>query len=105
MQENLGFIPGGAAPLEEEMVNHSSLLAWRIPWMEEPGELQSLGSRSQTRLSRHTHKGRSRQGPGEAGSGKLDLGGAPVFKSSWVVAFFQSVCLIEILIPTPRESK
>ena len=31
-------------PLEEKMVTHSSLLAWRIPWTEEPGELQSMGS-------------------------------------------------------------
>ena len=31
-------------PLEKEMVTHSSVLAWRIPWMEEPGRLQSTGS-------------------------------------------------------------
>ena len=30
-------------PLEEEMVTHSSILAWRIPWTEEPGGLQSMG--------------------------------------------------------------
>ena len=30
--------------LEREMANHSSTLAWRIPWMEEPGGLQSMGS-------------------------------------------------------------
>jgi len=30
--------------LEKEMVTHSSILAWRIPWTEEPGELQSMGS-------------------------------------------------------------
>ena len=30
--------------LEEDMVTHSSILAWRIPWTEEPGELQSMGS-------------------------------------------------------------
>ena len=30
--------------LEEEMANHSSILAWRIPWTEEPGRLQSMGS-------------------------------------------------------------
>ena len=30
--------------LEMEMVTHSSILAWRIPWMEEPGGLQSMGS-------------------------------------------------------------
>ena len=30
--------------LEKEMATHSSILAWRIPWMEEPGRLQSMGS-------------------------------------------------------------
>ena len=32
---------GGDDPLEEEMVTHSSILAWKIPWTEEPGGLQS----------------------------------------------------------------
>jgi len=31
-------------PLEEEMATHSSVLSWRIPWTEEPGGLQSMGS-------------------------------------------------------------
>ena len=31
-------------PLEKEMASHSSILAWRIPWTEEPGRLQSMGS-------------------------------------------------------------
>ena len=35
---------GREDPLEEEMVTHSSILAWRIPWTEEPGGLQSMGS-------------------------------------------------------------
>ena len=35
---------GREDPLEEEMATHSSTLAWKIPWMEEPGGLQSLGS-------------------------------------------------------------
>ena len=35
---------GQEDPLEKEMATHSSLLAWRIPWMEEPGRLQSMGS-------------------------------------------------------------
>ena len=35
---------GGKDPLEEEIATHSSILAWRIPWTEEPGELQSMGS-------------------------------------------------------------
>ena len=36
------------------MATHSSALAWKIPWMEEPGGLQSMGSLSQTRLSKFT---------------------------------------------------
>ena len=39
-----GLIPGWEDPLEEGMATHSSILAWRIPWTEEPGGLQSTGS-------------------------------------------------------------
>ena len=43
MQEiQLQFL-GGEDPLEKGMATHSSLLAWRIPWTEEPGGLQSMG--------------------------------------------------------------
>ena len=35
---------GGEEPLKEGTATHSSVLAWRIPWTEEPGELQSIGS-------------------------------------------------------------
>ena len=35
---------GQEDPLEKEMASHPSILAWRIPWMEEPGRLQSMGS-------------------------------------------------------------
>ena len=35
---------GWGDPLEKEMATHSSILAWRIPWTEEPGRLQSTGS-------------------------------------------------------------
>ena len=38
----------GKIPLEKEMARESSILAWRIPWIEEPGEPQSMGSQSQT---------------------------------------------------------
>ena len=34
---------GQENPLEKEMATHSSILAWKIPWMEEPGGLQSMG--------------------------------------------------------------
>ena len=43
---------GWEDPLEKEMAAHSSVLAWDIPWTEEPGRLQSMGlQESQTRLS------------------------------------------------------
>ena len=41
---DLGWIPGWEDPLEKDMATHSSILAWRIPWKEEPGWLQSMGS-------------------------------------------------------------
>ena len=40
---DLGSIPGQEDPLEKGMVTHSSILAWRIPWTEESGRLQSMG--------------------------------------------------------------
>ena len=42
---------GWEDPLEKGMANHFSTLAWKIPWMEEPGELQSTESQSQTQLN------------------------------------------------------
>ena len=44
---------GWEDPLEEGVETHSRILAWRIPWAEEPGGLQSMGSQSQTQLSEH----------------------------------------------------
>ena len=39
----------------DPLVTHSSILAWRIPWTEKPGGLQSMGSQSQTRQHTHVH--------------------------------------------------
>ena len=51
-QEMLVQTLGQEHPVEEEMATHSSIPAWKIPWTEEPGELQSMGSqKSRTRLS------------------------------------------------------
>ena len=44
MQETWIWFLGGEDPLEKEMATHSSTLAWKIPWTEEPGGLQSMGS-------------------------------------------------------------
>ena len=43
---------GQEDPLEKEMASHSSILAWEIPWTEDPGQLQSMGlQKSWTQLS------------------------------------------------------
>ena len=42
-------------PLEKEMTTHSSILAWRIPWTEEPGGLQSMGHKK-SEMTDHTHR-------------------------------------------------
>ena len=42
--EDMGSIPGSGRSPGEWMATHSSILAWRIPWTEEPGRLQSMGS-------------------------------------------------------------
>ena len=47
---------GWKDPLEEGMATHSSILAWRIPWTEEPDGLQSIGSQRDTRLSTHARR-------------------------------------------------
>ena len=44
MQETQVQSLGREDPLEKEMVTHSSMLAWRIPWTEKPDRLQSMGS-------------------------------------------------------------
>ena len=50
---------GWEDPLEEGMATHANILAQRIPWTEEPGQLQSVGLQSQTQLEQlnmHVHK-------------------------------------------------
>ena len=51
MQETRVQSLGWEDPLEKGMATHSSILAWRTPWTEDPGGLQSLGLQSLTRLS------------------------------------------------------
>ena len=50
-QETWDRTLGQEDPLKKEMATHSSILAWRILWTEEPGRLQSSGLQSRTRLS------------------------------------------------------
>ena len=52
MQESRVQFLGREDPLEKEMSTHSSIIAWRIPWTEEAGKVQSMGfQKSQIRLS------------------------------------------------------
>ena len=44
LEQKQGWSLGWEDPLEEEMATNSSILAWEIPWTEEPGGLQSMGS-------------------------------------------------------------
>ena len=64
VHNSMGF-GGKYTPMEKEMATHSSTLAWRIPWREEPGRLQSMGSQRvghdwvtspQWRRRRHNHE-------------------------------------------------
>ena len=63
----------GKIPLEEEMVTHSSTLAWEIPWTEEPARLQSTGSQrvGNDLVTGHKHcsVGSPKHRPGAAQSG------------------------------------
>ena len=64
MQETQVRCLGREDPLEEGMATHSSILAWRMPWAEEPGGLQPIGLQSQTRLkqlSTHTQGTREQE--------------------------------------------
>ena len=49
---DVGSVPALGRSPEECLATHSNILAWRIPWAEEPGRLQSIGLQSQTRLKR-----------------------------------------------------
>ena len=65
---------GGEDPLEEEVVTSSSILAWRIPWTEEPGGLQSMG------LQRFKHYLATKQ---QAGNGRVHTSLYLVFMPNW----------------------
>ena len=68
--EDPGSIPGLGRSLEKEMVTHSSIPAWRIPWTKEPGGLQSTGSQrvGHDWVTSHTHTSHSMGFPGGSDS-------------------------------------
>ena len=56
MQETWVQSLGQEDPLEKEMATHSSILAWEIPWTEEPGRLQSMGSQESDMTYQLNHR-------------------------------------------------
>ena len=81
--QGLGLIPGPEDPIEEEMATHSSILAWKTPWTEEPHRPQSMGSQSQTqmRACTHTHTSMTR-GPASIAVGPILFFNAAALQSS-----------------------
>ena len=51
---------GREDPLEEGMATHSGILAWRSPWIDEPGGLQSMGCRESDKTDQLTHRYKNR---------------------------------------------
>ena len=51
MQETWARSLGQEDPLEEEMATHSSIFAWKIPWTDEPGRLQSMETQKESDLT------------------------------------------------------
>ena len=68
MQETRVWSLGQEDTLEKEMATHSNILAWEIPWTEEPGGLQPMVTKSRTRLSDWTCTYATIGGKGRAGS-------------------------------------
>ena len=62
MQEKRIRALGWEDPLEKEMATHSSILAWEIPWTEEPGGLQSMGLQKNQTWLRHQLKQQQERG-------------------------------------------
>ena len=54
MQQTWVQFLGGKDPLEKKMATHSNILGWRIPWTEEPGRLQFMGSKELDTTERQT---------------------------------------------------
>jgi len=105
---------GQEDPLEKEMATHSSILAWRIPWREEPGRLQSMGSQRVghdwgTSLSNPLTYYRTScfQALAVMGNGAINVHMKVLcrhkcsthfgnYQGAWLMAYIQRVCLVKI---------
>ena len=75
--------PGQKDPLEKGMVTHSSILAWRSPWTEKPGGLQSMGLQSQTQHDLATNTFTFKSGD----SASTHMGSSPPPQSTSFLSF------------------
>ena len=76
-------------PLEEEMATHSSILAWDIPWTEEPGRLQSMGSQSASDTPEGVNNCNSRGEEDGTGGGRAH-GGKKAQAQGWAGQRFRT---------------
>ena len=81
MQETWVWSLSWEGPLEDGMANHSSILAWRIPWTEEPGGLQSVGSPRVRHDWATKHSTHSLEGPPHSPGSPWRLARAPFYFS------------------------
>ena len=109
MQETQVHSLGREDPLEKEMATHSSTVAWRIPWREEPGRLQSTGRKEWDTTERlHFHFHFLLKSIASIKKKKIPLGLFPLFgqlqKSSTIlrVPWRPSLCSEVILHPKPE---
>ena len=86
MQETWVRSLGGDYPLEKGMATHSSILAWKIPWTEEPGGIQSMGSPDSDTIYRlnHHHHHKTRDASGGRGEG-ASRGSRPLLQLTWAL--------------------
>ena len=77
MQETWVWSLGWEDPFEKGMATHSSIIAWRIPWTEEPSRLQSMESQSRTRLCDYHHYH-------NIFSGGSEVKNPPALRETWV---------------------
>ena len=100
VEETWVWFLGWENPMEERMFTHSSVLAWRIPWTEEPGSLQSMVSQrvGQTKVTEHTCMC--------AGNKNLDIVFDPHFllqpvcHPHWCIQYVIRACLFLCTTPT-----
>ena len=100
---NVGLILGSGSLLEEEMATHSSIVAWRIPWTEDSGGLQSKGSQSVrhnllTKQQRHELQGIGVSPFADNGTQSLGLRAVPTAQPCMSAALAHDTPLCAVIV-------